>query len=553
MAALSRAALCAALLLPSCFAPGEGVEPPLNRIYFPVGIALNVPPLHGAVPKRQPTRLYLVNSDFDLQFNGGSLQSYDLQRIRELVPKYCTTDADCAGHGICASAAEVGAPPWCVEDVNAPCGKLGTKSPADRIAHPGLCKAVDVVHPEDGGSPLLTHSVKIGAFATDIIYREPKDSTGEGRLFVPVRGDSTLHWIDVNSEGELDCGQGGSNECNGEHREGDDPETNTRGLRLPAEPFAIDATDEAGAILVTHQTVGSVSLFTRAPGDFRSPPQLQFVLSGLPRAPVGIAAIPPAAAVLPPGVPEDAASTQCANAGSPPCYEPGFWVAFRNAPEIDLLRYTSDAASKGSPRPFLWRAGVAAIRANSLGFDSRGIAADAGDRLACEGACAPGDSACSRDCAGKPLGVYVANRTPETLLVGRTLANFSGAFSNELPSIRDTIDLAAGPSRVVIGKIIDINGNLATRVFVLCFDSHVIFGYDPVAGIVDTTIWTGRGPHAFAIDADGFSATPQYALGYVAHFTDSYLGVVDLDQRHRDTYGTIVVTLGQPTAPRAQK
>jgi hypothetical protein len=35
----------------------------------------------------------------------------------------------------------------------------------------------------------------------------------------------------------------------------------------------------------------------------------------------------------------------------------------------------------------------------------------------------------------------------------------------------------------------------------------------------------------------------------VAHFTDSYVGVIDLDARH-SSFGTLILTLGTPTAPR---
>ena len=60
------------------------------------------------------------------------------------------------------------------------------------------------------------------------------------------------------------------------------------------------------------------------------------------------------------------------------------------------------------------------------------------------------------------------------------------------------------------------------------------------AGVVEARVLTGRGPTAIAIDTAN-------ALAYVAHFTDSYVGIIDLDRRHA-TYGTIVRALGRPTA-----
>ena len=70
--------------------------------------------------------------------------------------------------------------------------------------------------------------------------------------------------------------------------------------------------------------------------------------------------------------------------------------------------------------------------------------------------------------------------------------------------------------------------------------------YDPAAQAVETEIVTGRGPFAFAVDEGR-------GVGYIGHFTDSYVGVVDSDQRHEQTYGKMILTVGQPMAPRASK
>src|SRR5258706_427217 len=56
----------------NCYSTGDGSPPPLQELYYPVGLQVSA---GGTV-------LYAVNSDFDLQFNGGTLQSYDLALIR---------------------------------------------------------------------------------------------------------------------------------------------------------------------------------------------------------------------------------------------------------------------------------------------------------------------------------------------------------------------------------------------------------------------------------------------------------------------------------------
>jgi DNA-binding beta-propeller fold protein YncE len=84
------------------------------------------------------------------------------------------------------------------------------------------------------------------------------------------------------------------------------------------------------------------------------------------------------------------------------------------------------------------------------------------------------------------------------------------------------------------------------RVFVVCFDSRRIFIYDPTRRVIEATVVTGRGPFALAIDS-------ARGLGYVAHFTDSYLGVISLDQRFPHTYASIIASIGVPQPPRASK
>jgi DNA-binding beta-propeller fold protein YncE len=152
--------------------------------------------------------------------------------------------------------------------------------------------------------------------------------------------------------------------------------------------------------------------------------------------------------------------------------------------------------------------------------------------------------------------VYVSNRAPASVLIG-TLASDKTYVSgtSELPAFTDSLPLTQGPSRVVLGKVrvpgttySDAHGtfDLEQRVFIVCFDSRRIYLYDPVRQVVDAIVTTGRGPFALAIDE-------QRGLGYVAHFTDSYLGVISLDQRFPNNYAQIIASVGIPTPPRASK
>jgi hypothetical protein len=580
-------AAISALALSSCFSPGDGQAPPLERFYFPTGVVLDTvtltdPATDVATAARSgraaPKFLYVASSDFDLQYRSSSLASFDLEAISQVVPRNCVSNGDCTGADeTCDATANPetngGVPSFfCVSSAtgNLPCGKFGEHTNADKLLYPGRCNFIDPIVTQHGPSTLLVDSVGIGAFATDVIIRpNPMPTVGPARLFLPVRGDATLHWIDL-LDGHFKCGQSdtGDNSCDARHRVGNQSDANPDEIIQPSEPFAIAATFDGTSVAVTNQTTGSVSLFVN---DWSSDPQLASIASGLPSAPVGIAAIPD---TLP-------------DATKPP---PGFLVAYDNAPQIDLLRIRQDPTPDGTVggmRYVLALAATAPINANSLGFDSRGIVIDDAQRLRqfakCNALCAglthdaPDDplTACQATPAflscvqvTQQPDVYVANRAPASLLIGRMTPDFSYASgSSELPSFIDSVALASGPSRVVLGNVKvpvsatpdptgvndptvfkDDGGEfqLERRVFVVCFDSRRIFVYDPQRRVIEAIVTTGRGPFALAIDDDR-------GLGYVAHFTDSYLGVISLDQRFPQTYASVVASIGPPSPPRASK
>lgn len=469
-------------------------------MYYPVGVAVS-PGGHT---------LWVVNSDFDLQYNAGTVLALDLDRIRSMIP-----------------------PLWDPAAEGYPCRNLPLN--VATVIYPGKCGAIDLKNPPDGKGSLVASSTEIGAFATDIMIQAPATPTAGdpiARLFIPVRGDPSLTFIEVQDDRQatdisrvLRCGQtDGSPRCSGGFRAGEDPGTNQRGAVLPPEPFGVAATDRGDALVVTHQTTGTLSLVTN---PWAGTPTLQFVLGGFPYGAVGIAALPTPRFVTVKGFD----------------YQPGFLATFRAAPEIDLVRYYDDAAAAPA-RPFITRAATVGITVNSSGVDSRGIAIDATARRDCEGGCSD-DLECLRGCASVPAQVFIANRSPPSLIVGEARANVSDTYSDDSIALFDSVPLQFGPSRVNIGRVIDNDGKYHPRAFVSCFDSRAVYIYDGANFRQDTSIRTGRGPHALAFD-------PKEPFMYIVHFTDSYVGVVDLDRRHT-TYGTIVASVGMPRPPRETK
>jgi hypothetical protein len=515
-----RALLPLLPLLVGCFPPGEGVDVPLDAVYFPVGLALDVDASH----------LFVVNSDFDLQYNAGSVQSWDLVALRDAVSQ---------------------------RDYGKSCGEEGPRASQEKLLYPGHCNALD-------HRGLIAGKVEIGAFATDVVYRASPDGYGAGRLFVPVRGDATLHWIDTDAAGGLYCGNDRSGDgrgaaCDAAHRSGDnDPAIeNGRFMSMLAEPYGLDASEDGRVLLVSNQTSAAVGLLENDWSGAQPPEQTVrywFTHSGLRQRPMGVAALPEPKLAAARGLSPDAG------------YYPGFLVGYRTDAVIQLVRAYLDSAAD-PPRPYTEVTNQSPIYANSNGSDSRGLAVDGTRRRREENVCMQRfgiDEACSKDpncvaassnpdqyreclttASAVPLDVFVPSRAPASLLIGQSQAINDNLATSDSPVFVNSVAIDLGPTRVALGDVVNLAGELERRVFVVCFDSRRVVVYDPARRRVESEIVTGRGPQAMVVDSGN-------GLGYVAHFTDSYVGVVDLDQR-RPSYGTIVATVAPPTPPRASK
>lgn len=558
----------------SCYAGGGGLTPPGDTFYFPVGLAVS----------RGGNVLYAANSDFDLQYNGGTLQSYDLHRLRTdaafaILDPYENTRPP--GENL-RSNLVFGGPDRELDEASRYC-REGTGAPP--VRRPGSAERQplgETCAPPMESRRYLRDSAIIGAFATDLQLSLSKD-----RLYAPVRGDTSLTWTDVALDGPTEVPTGGpeayapfriacrdrdprTNRCGQGSRAGENPgreRANTRGLRMPGEPFGMAQSQDGSAIVVTHQTVAQTSLF--ASGVFsdgtRDTPSLQFVLGEVPIGGNAIASVPHLC--VPRG-----ANAPCAQP------RPAFLQTSRAANELALLRYYDDDGST-ERRPFLVREAVFRITANASGIDSRGIAIDDTPRRRCL-AETGGDAAA---CVRVPSRLFIANRSPASLLVGevgQSAASDDGAFNQDQVSLFASIPLSAGPSRVYLAPIVDGAGNYALRVFVVCFDAATVYVFDPDANAVEAIVRVGPGPFAMAFDPfdlddvalrrpvpfderqpGGAGRVPlrRYSFAYLASFTRSYVQVLDLDNsrridvgegRTRATFADVVFTLGRPTIPK---
>jgi hypothetical protein len=545
------------LLSPACYSGAGGTDPPTDTFYFPVGLAVSA----GG------NALYVVNSDFDLQWNGGTLQSYDLFRLRhdtaELIGANFLTPVPGDSSSLTSADGSRTVPSSLVAGrVNADI--FATTNTGYLTWAPG-CQNVPAATFQPNGSryafgeacsPAVDStryrrwSKIIGAFATDL------QLSGDGtRLFAPVRGNATLTWADVapdsltwvppgevegNDAGiaapgatswpvstgnpptpsQFDCGgpQVTGTWCDGEHQTGAVvTAADTRALTLPGEPFAMAQTPDGTAIVITHQTspqtsvlLSGLSANTASPNSSLVPvvdPSMQFILSGVPVGGDGLAAVPhdPDSSVKP-----------CELVGAQtPCVRPAFLETSHSAAELDLIRYYDDDGSS-LHRPFLVREVAYTLAVNAGGVDSRGIVIDDTPRRACKFKLGPGaDPSLVAQCAQLPARVFFASRSPPSLVlgeIGEPSASGDGTYDPDRLVIYGNVPLVAGPSRVYLAPVIDGSGRYALRVFITCFDSSQILVYDPDAGVVENVINVGPGPFAMAFDPFSLDDVAQRAM-----------------------------------------
>jgi DNA-binding beta-propeller fold protein YncE len=193
-----------------CTLDNPGDDPPEGLIYLPAGLLLS-----SQTQDQAPRFLYVVNSNFDLRYNAGSLQAYDLDAL----------DAEIAD-----------------------CRQLSASS----------CE----LEPRE----VLADEVFVPSLAT---YITP--SPDRSRIYVATRTQTSLTFIDVdeNSEDALDCGK--DRHCDDAHKRYSDPIGSERRLALPREAVGIvagraqdlardtDAQLDGDFVMVAHRG-GEVSL-----------------------------------------------------------------------------------------------------------------------------------------------------------------------------------------------------------------------------------------------------------------------------------------------------
>lgn len=429
--------ILATALLAGCPASSEEVQPQRDQIDFPSGLALS--------PAQD--LLFAVSANSNLRYSSGLVSVFDADLIDSLIDG------------------------WLDSGDPGPCQPDGT-SPA-------------VLACDESDAVLSDASVRIGNFATAIAV-QTLDS-GDLRLFVPVRGDPSVTWIDVDpSSGELSCGGSGSlPECDEAHRLTDLRGDASLGTVVD-EPFGVFVDSQNHYALVSHLTRGAVSLIdTPGTGD---PPVLTDAAGGLFASNGGSAG----ATGIAGRVPGSAADL--------------IYVTSRSEARVQVLYVKRP---DGGGLPFLVPADFFFLNMVQPSTDARGIAFSSDGSRA-----------------------FIVNRQPPMLHVVDTSAGPTGVPRNVLVG---AIELCDQPSNIALADT--GSGPVA---YVACFDAGQVWAIDPGTRAVKALIAVGRGPHALAV-------SPDRNRLYVGNFLDSTISVVDITPG-AITENHVVLRLGRPVA-----
>jgi DNA-binding beta-propeller fold protein YncE len=285
-----RAALLSALLV-ACNLENPGVAPPPGVLAYPVALGLSTEQSADG-----PKYLYVVNSNFDIRYNQGSVHSYRLDDIAKAVrepPEKWGAKWGRKGKTPCL---QLGLPAVTPADDMPVDGGVELPEGYEAATEYGtprgiLCDGRDPLgHDEcciDNSEDFLESEVLIDSYATSLGMRSRSD--GSDRLYVPLRGKNDVLYIDVNA-GMLSCG--GPRRC---RRQADDENPAAPDESFATQPTAVavgtlaqlGVTDEARGKLTFVSTVhdrGSVSLFVEPTPDAAPLLQDVWVPSGNPRA-----------------------------------------------------------------------------------------------------------------------------------------------------------------------------------------------------------------------------------------------------------------------------
>jgi hypothetical protein len=538
--ALSLGGLCAAA---ACSLNQEGVDPPNDTFFYP----------STAVADPTLSWLYVANSNADLRYNDGTLVAVDL----------VSAAADRAqGGGVLPAA---GGP------------VLGASGPTQTW---GLCPQEDYVNPLPRSDPeiccwdLLDASilncderryvqapstVRTGSFAAGMIWQDycpdpcnptcmqPTAPAGSvvqpnqplaGRIFMGVRGDTSLTWADVTltSPPSFLCGQTSNAslaECQGDaHRiltatgqvlTTEMNDNSAPAVNLPDEPYALQIDPAHGVLYVGHLAGSTATVDTGGVSLF----DVSGTGSGTPRDPAFVAPFPSPFAANSAGAfgitdlhPHPPLGQSI---GSPNV----MFASSRYIPlvaSIGTFGMLPPLACPISNTDVVVEPAGDTLNPGLVGSEMRGVAfIDPPPPPPTASNMMPSPAPASR--------VYALERVPPDL-VGFDIATDGAGVTTAIPT--DFSETCSSPT-----FLYEHDSGQGLRLYVNCFDTGEIYVFDPSVPTLITTFQIGRGPAGLVFD-------DLRKLAYVIGFSDNNLSVVDLAPGSQTQYH-VIQRIGFPT------
>ena len=489
---------------------GDALVPGLMS--FPIAIKLS--PDEDADGK--PKFLFVTSSNFALQYNSGNVQAYDIEKMVGGIDLGCISSwvlTECLQVGLDPALPECQCEPFdplctalpigvlnsCLEedsedDVSSPeceCDP-GPDDPTCTAVPPDRCSVVPgdfefpipdqallKLVPVDG---LITGQVAIGSFSDGLAV-----STNGRRLYLPVRSDSNITWIDVNEQGQLSCGEpfGVEQTCMGKYRDGAGVKVNPDvDIAFPSDPVDVFVGDLAADfapqgqeddpifngdyILVAHREGRASLLIDQVPQ-----PGVNETEEKRPRLAATIAGL----------APEQVTITR----------QPGSKIAWIPSALTNSIVRVGIGIDGDPTQSYLFDAGTLFVTGLDRGTSNRDILFDPrpDQNLA-----------------------YIVSRSPEALIVART--NSAG----ENLTMIDEISTCRDPSRIQLAEV-PARGGTVLLAFVSCFLSRNVNVIDTERRQGVTTLTNVSGAFQFVIDGPRL-------LMYTADFSTSVLRVADL-------------------------
>ena len=416
----------------ACTASESEVRPPVDTILFPPALAVSP----------DDSVAFVVTGNSDLSFDSGTVQVLDLAVVGEVVTNWIASRTS---------------PPACKSSVDQP-------ETLD-------CPEADFL--------LENAGVRIGNFASAVGVQD-LGVGGRLRLLVPVRGDPSLSWMEWDPAARrLLCSDSqGFSLCDDAHRL-TRLQSDSSLPAIPDEPYGIYVDSESEFAVVSHFTLGTMSLIDSPRGG--TPQLTDAVATGITAGLSGVAG-------------RKAGPTN------------QIYLQSRGNDRVFVMtvaRPTDDLPFLVSNGFFFLDGVGAGTNLGGNADDSRGIVFGSdGDRA------------------------YLVNRSPPSLQVLDTSLGADGVPQNRLVTSTDICRKATAVA------IADTGGG--DRAYVTCYATGELYSIDPRgATSIEATTLVGRGPIASAV-------VPSRRLLLVANFLDNTIAVVDVDPVSPSVYHVVL-------------